>query len=171
MRHDHKPASGDEPAVTFEINEAPQRQERSGRLGAAGAAAVAGAGLVSGGAASDIPESLDVFEQDPAVGDPDGIPTTSFNNLGAQPADPAFPPIDFAPVATDDAMDSDDDDPVFGASSDSGGGFVLDSQAAETAFAAPDNDLDPVGDSLVDDQDLAQSDLDADIDSEDIDLP
>ncbi len=163
-----RPARDDEPAVTFELEETP-RQARGNQAGvAAGAATVAGAGLVSSAAASVPGESLDVFDQldTPDIGD-GGVPVTSFADL-VDDADAEFPPIDFAAPASDppDVVEA-----TFGAVADVGGGFTM-SDAPDDAFGAAEHELAAVPDTLVDDDGLLDDDLDGDdVPADDIDLP
>ena len=127
----------EEPAVTFEFEEAGQPERRS-RLGAAGIAAVGGAGL--------IPDSLDVFDQLLDAGDldtPDAIPTTSFEDLIDAAADPEFPPLAFDAPAGAGA------EALHGAVGAVGGGFRLDDSSAQEAFGASP-DVAVAGDALLD---------------------
>lgn len=169
MQGKGRPERNDEPAVTFELEETP-RKKRSSQTGvAAGAAAVAGAGLVSSAAASEPDESLDVFDQiDDAEDESGDVPVTSFQDLTAAGVDPEFPPIDFAATNEDGVAG---DETTFGASADVGGGFVMSDDAADEAFGTSETDIEPVLDSLVDDEPLDE-DLEAGADmSNDIDLP
>ncbi|CAN5757249.1 hypothetical protein BH23CHL2_BH23CHL2_06620 [soil metagenome] len=168
MDRKRQPERDDEPAVTFELEEAPRRRTR-GRFGVAGGAAVAGAGLISSGAS---PDSIDVFDHPDEPGDQQpGVPVTSFLELGADEVDREFPPIDFAaPVAADTA----DAETAFGASADIGGGFALDDAGGETAFGASEGEVEAIPDSLVDDRGISVSvedepDLDSDL-GDDLDL-
>ena len=171
MQRKRQPECEDEPEVTFELEEAP-RAQRGGRAGVAGAAAIAGAGLVSSASAADSEDSLDVFDQPDDPVDPAGdVPVTSFQSLAEGEPDPEFPPIDFgsgderASGAAAAAADE-----TFGASSDVGGGFVLEAPGADETFGAPDGELDPVPDTLTGDEHLGES-LEQDEDTpEDIDL-
>jgi hypothetical protein len=169
MQRKRQAECGDEPAVTFELEEAP-RAQRGGRAGAAGAAAMAGVGLVSSAAASGSDDSLDVFDQADDATDAGGVPVTSYQALIEADSDPEFPPIDFA--ATDASAAAAGE--TFGASAEVGGGFVLDATAGDEAFGAPDLDTDfdvePVSDTLLDDGHLDEHpDLDDD-DPEDFEL-
>ena len=134
-----------EPAVTFELDEAPRAQRR-GQMGAVGALSVAGAGLVSS-AAADLDDSLDVFDQlDDAAGQAEDVPVTSFQELTATAIDPEFPRIDFASTAeleADIGVDPlDASESTFGAVAEVGGGFALEDVAADEAFGVPDIDMD-----------------------------
>ncbi|MEZ4520855.1 MAG: hypothetical protein R3A46_04275 [Thermomicrobiales bacterium] len=167
----------DEPAVTFELEETPQDRSRS-RLGAAGAAAVTGAGLISSGATPEFGDTLDVFDQaetpDAATGE---VPTTSFEELGGE--DPEFPPIDFEGPVDETIEDAapwvstgEESDATFGATSDVGGGYALEDIPDNEAFGAADAEIDVelVPDALVDHDGLGD---DADVDADelhDIDL-
>lgn len=135
----------EEPAVTFEFEEAGQPERRS-RLGAAGTAAVGGAGLIASGGAPQNPDSLDVFDQLLDAGDldtPDAIPTTSFEDLIDAAADPEFPPLAFdAPVGAGAEA-------LHGAVGAVGGGFRLDDSSAQEAFGASP-DVAVAGDALLD---------------------
>lgn len=168
MQRKRQPDRDDEPAVTFELEESSRTRQRN-RLGAAGAAAVAGAGLVAGGATPESPDSLDVFDQKPEPEGQDGaVPITSYLDLGANDGAPEFPPIDFGqqPPAATGAEDA-----LFGASSRVGGGIALDDTATDGLFGASDVEVEPVPDSLVDDGGTATDeglDIDPDI-PEDID--
>lgn len=166
MEHKRHPARADEPEVTFELEETPQSQRRS-NAGAAGAAAVAGAGLVSSAASSDVGDSLDVFDQIEDAGEQSGdVPVTSFEALGETEADPEFPVIDFTSTAEEEAGG----DAMFGATSDVGGGFVLEETASEAAFGAVDDGIEPVPDSLIDDDLLDELPEDYDDDPDDLDI-
>lgn len=130
-----QPRSPDEePAVTFEFEEAGQPERRSG-LGALGTAAVGGAGLIASGAAPQLPDSLDVFDQRVEAGElnaPEAIPTTSFEELIDAAAEPAFPPLDFSvPAVASEASEA-----LHGAVGAVGGGFRLDDPAGHEAFGA-----------------------------------
>jgi hypothetical protein len=161
MQRRQRPEPGDEPAVTFELEEAPRGSARD-RLGAAGAAAVAGAGLISGGASPEPFDTLDVFDDlpaDPDVTAPDaGIPVTSFADLSETASNPAFPPIDFGTSELASAAQ----DLLHGATGEVGGGFTLASAADAGEVFAPDPELAPL-------EPLA-GDLHADDDLDDLDL-
>lgn len=162
-----RPKRDDEPAVTFELEETP-RSSHGRRPGvAAGAAAAAGAGLVSSAAASQPDDSLDVFDQlDESDIESGGVPVTSFQELAEAGADSEFPPIEF--TTTDD--DAAGTETTHGASADVGGGFVLEDGAGDAAFGATDTDIEPVPDSLVDDDPL-DDELEAEVDSLEDDIP
>jgi hypothetical protein len=176
MQRDRQPARGDEPAVTFELEEAP-RVQRRGQMGVAGAVGVAGAGLVSSAAMSEQGDSLDVFNLLGDVEEQSGeVPVTSFDDLTVAEPDSAFPPIEFADTTgldVDAGVDGfDGTESMFGASAEVGGGFVLDDVTGAEAFGVPDIDIDididiePVSDSLLDVDDLGD-DLDMDLDDPD----
>ena len=171
MQRKRQPDRDEEPAVTFELDEAPRVQGR-GQMGVAGAVSVAGAGLVSS-AAADLEDSLDVFDHlDAGAGQSEGVPVTSFQELTATETDPEFPRIDFASPAeseTDAGFDPlAGSESAFGAAAEVGGGFALEDVAADEAFGAPDVDLgiEPVPDGLLDIDDL-ESDQNADLDEPD----
>ena len=165
MQRKRRPKRNDEPAVTFELEESPGAGGRN-RLGAAGAAAVAGAGLVAGGATPESPDSLDVFDQPVEPEGQDGaVPVTSYLDLGAPGIDPELPPIDFGeqPAAATGVEDA-----LFGASSSVGGGVALDDAATGRVFGAPDIEVEAVPESLVDDEGPAGGErLDIDADNQD----
>ena len=98
MQRNRQPQREEEPAVTFELEEAPRSQSR-GQMGVFGAAAVAGAGLVSSAAAAEQGDSLDVFDLLHDAADQSGdVPVTSFEELTAAESHSAFPPIEFANI-------------------------------------------------------------------------
>lgn len=169
MQRKRRPERNDEPAVTFELEESPGSGGRN-RLGAVGAAAVAGAGLVAGGATPESPDSLDVFDQPVEPEGQDGaVPVTSYLDLGATAVDPEFPPIDFGAQS---AAATGAEDALFGASSSVGGGAALDDAATGGVFGAQAVEVEAVPDSLVDDGIPAgdeRLDIDADH-QDDIDL-
>ena len=173
MQDNRRSDRDDEPEVTFELDEAPRSQNRN-RIGGIGAAAVAGVGLVSSAAASDFDASIDVFDQlDATNEEPGETPVTSFESLTEASNDPEYPPIDFAssePLGTD-ASGAMDDGGLFGATAQVGGGFTLDSEAAQQAFGASTDQLEPVADSLLENDDT-DVDLESEIDeADDFDLP
>ena len=93
---------------------------------------------------------------------------TSFESLTEANADPEYPPIDFAsaePLGTD-AGSATDDGAMFGATAEVGGGFTLDSAAGQEAFGATTDQLEPVADTLLDNDD-SDADLVTEMDEPD----
>lgn len=167
MQHSKRPKRDDEPEVTFELDEAPRNTTRS-RIGASSAAAIAGAGLVSSAAASELDESLDVFDRLDTPSEQSGdTPVTSFQDLTEAAADPEFPPLDFG---IDEPLPTDASGATFGATADVGGGFTLESSAGQEVFRASVDPLEPAEDSLLDYDDNDEDFADDSDDADDLDL-